>query len=383
VTRPRLLFLSLSSRQFGGGEAYLLNLLDHFRLKSDVFIACARENPLMIQRVTQRGLPVLELSLGYRHLVANTRSLAAWHAQEGFHLVHANGRRSQLFGALLSRRTGLPLVGADLVANLNWEGSAAGIVQNLLAALLNRLLVVPRCDRILVLCEHMRRESLRWLRVPPDRLVTVYNAVDPDFFAPQARDEALAESLGIPPQVPVIGCVARFVSHKGQRTLIEATARLARNSPARVLLVGDGPDEADLRRQIREQGLEDRFVLTGFPADLRPYLALMDVVVLPSRSEGLPTALLQAMSMERPVIGTDIQGIPELIRPGENGFLFPPGRIDLLESHLKSLLEDPQASRRMGRAGRERVLSTFSLPVMLEKIETIYREVLSSRDRPH
>lgn len=371
MPRRKLLFLSLSSRQFGGGEVYLLNLLRHFRERDDVFVACARENDLMLERVRGLGLSCEAMPLGYRTLPAVVRRLEALHADHGFDLVHANGRRSQLFGALLARRTGLPVVGADLVATLDWTGSPAAILQNLLAAIVNRAVAVPRMKRILVLTEHMRQESLRWLRVPPDRIVTVPNAVDPAWFHPLAPDPDLRSSLGIPADAPVVLCSARLVEHKGHALLIDAMARVP---GAWLLLIGDGPLEADLRARLAGRP----YTLRDFPLDIRPYYALADVVALTSRQEGLPTALLQAMAMERPVIGTDVQGIPEVVRPGENGWLVPLRRPDVLAERLRSLLADPALRLRMGRRGREIVLEKFSLPRMLARIDEIYADVLGA-----
>lgn len=372
----KILFVNLSSTQFGGGEVYLLNLLRHFRERAEVAVACARENGLMLERVRALGVRHREFPLGYRHLPGVVRSLAEWQAEEGFDLVHANGRRSQLSAALLAGRTGVPVVGADLVATLTWSGRPAEVAQNLVAALVNRLVAVPRMKRIVVLCEHMRQESLRWLRIPPERLVTVYNAVDPDHFAPQPPGAELKRSLGFPAESPVIGCSARLVPHKGQGLLVEAVARL-RRSDLRVLLIGDGPDEEDLRRRIAALGLEPQFHLMDFPLDLRPYLALVDVLVLPSSSEGLPTALLQGMAMERPVVGTDVQGIPEVIRDGVNGRLFPLGDADALADRLRELLDSPDRRAEMGREGRRRVLEDFSLSRMLERLEAVYDQALA------
>lgn len=369
MPRRKLLFLSLSSRQFGGGEVYLLNLLRHFRERDDVFVACAAENELMIERVRALDLPHEAMPLGYRTLPAVVRRLQALHAQHGFDLVHANGRRSQLFGALLAQRTGLPVVGADLVATLDWTGSPAAVLQNLVAAVLNRLVAVPRLRRIVVLTDHMRQESLRWLRVPPERIVTVPNAVDPEWFQPREPDAALRAGLGVPPEAPVVLCSARLVEHKGHDLLLDALDRLPDVFP---LLIGDGPLEARLRARLSGRP----YALLDFPLDIRPYYALADVVALTSRQEGLPTALLQAMAMERPVVGTDVQGIPEVVRPGENGWLAPLGRPEVLADRLRSLVDDPALRLQMGRRGREIVLERFSLPRMLQRIEEVYASAL-------
>ena len=383
--RRKILVLSLSSTQFGGGEVWLLHVLRHLRDKHDLFVACARENKRMIERVDALGIPFIELPLGYRHVPSGVSRLARWHALEGFDLVYANGRRSQLFGALLAHRADLPVVGGDLLLNLPWSGGLGAIARNLLATAINRLVAVPRMTTIITICEFVRQELVGPLRVAPDKVVTIVNAVDAHHFAPQPRDESLARGLGIPSGAPVVCCSARLVPHKGQEVLIDAVEML-RRSPggpdAWVVLIGDGPDEARLRRKIAATGASDRYRIIDFPADIRPYYALADVVVLASREEGMPTALLQAMAMERPVVGTEAQGIPEAIRHGENGFLFPMDETPALAARIGEVLADPTRAAEMGRAGRRRVLADFRLDTMLARIEEVF-ERARAKPRRH
>ena len=354
---------------------YLLNLLRHFGQQHQVSAALAVENCLMIERVRELGVPFRTYSLSYRGVSKVSRQLAEWHRGRCFDVIHANGRRSQFFGSWLQRRTGLPMVGADLVATLSTGGPWREALKNLTAAWINRWLVIPRMQRLIVLCEFMRRQSLEQLRVPAEKVVTVYNGVDHRHFSPADAEPGL---LPIEPERLVVVCSARFVPHKGHRVLIEAVDQLRQrlDLPFSVLLIGDGPEEAALRSEVAQRGLQDLFLWMEFPPDIRPYLARASLVVLPSFQEGVPTALLQGMAMARPVVGTDLQGIPEIVEHDWNGLTFPAGDAGRLAHHLQTLLSSPETRIRMGQRGRQRLLERFTLERMLDRIEQLYGQAI-------
>ncbi|NDD28040.1 MAG: glycosyltransferase family 1 protein [Proteobacteria bacterium] len=376
--RRRILFLSLSSTQFGGGEVFLFHLVRHALASCDVFVACAAENRLLVERMRDLDVSLIEMPLSYRQVPAGVRRLVAWHARERFDLVYANGRRSQLFGSFVARRTGLPMVGADLIVHLPWSGGVLAFTRNLLASLLNRVVAVPWAVRIITICEFVRQELVRRFRVSPEKVVTVWNAVDAEHFAPQAADASFAASRGIAPDAAVVVCSARLVEHKGQAVLIDAIDRLRRQGrfDGWLVLIGDGPDEARLRARIAGTSAPHRCIITDFPMDIRPWYARADVVVLASREEGLPTALLQAMSMARPVVGTNVQGIPESVTHGENGLLVPVDDPAELSEALARVLADREAAVRMGEAGRQRVLRDFRLEIMLARFDAVLDDAM-------
>jgi glycosyltransferase involved in cell wall biosynthesis len=171
--------------------------------------------------------------------------------------------------------------------------------------------------------------------------------------------------------------IGRFVAEKGHRHLLEAAARIERTKPgAHWVLVGAGELEASLKHQARGLGLESRVHFTGWRDDIPEVLAVSDVFVLPSESEGFGRVVVEAMAMARPVVATAVGGVPEIVQDGQTGILVPPSDPAALADAVRSLLDDPARASRLGAAGRARAESRFTLTAHVDGVERVYAEVL-------
>ena len=204
----------------------------------------------------------------------------------------------------------------------------------------------------------------------------MHNGVELDrrTAAADVRDE-----LGIPPSAPLVGEVARLCDVKGQRELIAALVSVPE---ARLVLVGvdlerAGAFQTDLEREADSLGVRERVVFAGRRSDAAELLGQFDVVALPSRTEGLPLVLLEAMARSRVVVATPVGGTPELVVDGETGFLVPPGDTDALASAIRRLLADEPLRARMGEAGRRRVAERFDAATMCRRVLALYDEVVA------
>ena len=207
------------------------------------------------------------------------------------------------------------------------------------------------------------RDAIVARGVPPERITVVPNAVDVDRFRPMPRDPALAASLGIEAGELVVGYISTFSPYEGIPTLLEAAARLhAIGRRIRVLLVGDGKDEATIRDAGRRLGLFDEGALLmpgRVPHDqIARYYSLLDVFVVPrtaNRVSQLVTPLkpYEAMAMEQAVVVSDLPALREIVTPGETGLTFRPDDADDLAEVLAALLDDPTLRGRLGRRARE------------------------------
>jgi glycosyltransferase involved in cell wall biosynthesis len=203
----------------------------------------------------------------------------------------------------------------------------------------------------------------------------VHNGVAP---APPANGGLRAE-LGLPDGVPLVGEVARLCDVKGQRELIAALAEVP---DARLVLVGDDLEQGGafrdaLEREAGRAGVRDRVVFTGPRPDARALIGELDVLALPSWTEGLPLVVLEAMASARPVVATPVGGTPELVEDGETGLLVPPRDPGALAAALRRLLADADLRRRLGEAGERRVRERFSLDAMTGRVLAIYDEIVA------
>jgi colanic acid/amylovoran biosynthesis glycosyltransferase len=180
------------------------------------------------------------------------------------------------------------------------------------------------------------------------------------------------------PQSPRLVCVGRLCEAKGQLLLVEAAARLrARNIEFDVVLAGDGPLRTEIETAIKRHGLEDTVRITGWisNSDVREAILAARALILPSFAEGLPVVIMEAMALRRPVASTFVAGIPELVRPGESGWLFPAGSLDELVATMQDVLSTPAADiKRMGEAGYLKVLELHSIDKEAAKLAQLFRQ---------
>jgi glycosyltransferase involved in cell wall biosynthesis len=232
--------------------------------------------------------------------------------------------------------------------------------------------VFKRCD-LLVYVSEKQSEYWRSKGLAGKRDIVIHNGVDLEHFrdrsAPGQR-EALRKQCGASENDLLIGICAALRPEKAHRDLLLALARLReRGIAAKVLIVGDGPERSTIEQTIAALNLSSCVFITGFKDDVRPYLAICDIIVLASRAiETLSIAALEAMAMGKPLVLTRIGGAEEQVIDGNNGFLYEPGDIEALTDKLAGL-QLQSTRKRMGSASRERVESLFSESRMMEQFE--------------
>jgi colanic acid/amylovoran biosynthesis glycosyltransferase len=201
--------------------------------------------------------------------------------------------------------------------------------------------------------------------------------VDPLLFVPQPF-------RCLPDTIQIL-CVGRLVPSKGQYILLAAVERLVRShANVRLRLVGDGPDRERLERAIASKGLGRCVTLEGSVNQdhIRDYYRQADIFVLPSFAEGIPVVLMEAMAMEVPCISTFVAGIPELVRNEIDGILIPPSDEQALAFSIGRLIEDPNLRRRLGAAGRQRVIEKYDLDRNVARLAEIFTDRIGSHRRP-
>ena len=213
--------------------------------------------------------------------------------------------------------------------------------------------------------------SQLYLRCKPadwPKIQVVRCGIEPSFHGSTAVEM-------LPPRRLV--CVGRLCEAKGQLLLVEATARLrAKGINLDLVLAGDGPIRADIEAAVKRHGLEDRVRITGWISSdgVREEILAARALVLPSFAEGLPVVIMEAMALRRPVLSTFVAGIPELVRAGENGWLFPAGSLDDLEAAMEDCLSrSVDDIQRMGNAGHARVIERHSIDVEAAKLADLFR----------
>jgi glycosyltransferase involved in cell wall biosynthesis len=217
--------------------------------------------------------------------------------------------------------------------------------------------------------------------VPRDRIRVVWNGVAIESFqAPDPdRVASFRREFGVNDGQYLVGTVTRLREEKGNRYLIEAAVEVCRALPGtRFVIVGDGPLRSELESLRTTLGLEGRLFFAGFRRDIDVALAAMDVVTVPSLTEGLPLAVLEAAAAGRPLAASAVGGTPEIITPEVHGLLVPPADAAALAAATIRLIRDPALAAKLGRAARERCRE-FSIERNVAALETVYDELLNER----
>ena len=213
--------------------------------------------------------------------------------------------------------------------------------------------------------------------LPPEKLRLIYNGIRPVSPSDVTHD-ALCGELGLPSGSRLIGAVGRLWHQKRIKDVIWAADLLkVIRKDVHLLIIGDGPLREDLERFRDLCLIEDQVHFLGARNDVMRLMPHFDVLWLASGFEGLPNSIMEAMACGVPVVATDIRGNRELVVHGQTGFLVPVGDRAGLARYAHKILEDPELGRRLGEAGRQRILAEFTVETMVEKHAALYRELLS------
>jgi glycosyltransferase involved in cell wall biosynthesis len=236
-------------------------------------------------------------------------------------------------------------------------------------------LIVRRFDRVIAVSGRIRDE-VHAAAVPADKVRLLHNAIVIERYARTGRRGFLAELLGRPVAGPVIASIGRMSPEKGHLDLIEALGiAAARGCRMSAVLVGDGPERQRLVDRIQALGLQESVHLPGYLKQPERVLEETDLAVLPSHTEGLPNAALEALIMEVPVLATRVGGTPEVITDGETGCLVEPRSPEALADALIDFVNDPLRWKQMARRGKLQVESRFNFHSRTRELEAIYAEL--------
>ena len=196
-----------------------------------------------------------------------------------------------------------------------------------------------------------------------------------DFDGDRAEER---RRLGIEPGRFVVGWFGRMTAVKRTGDLLSALAALReRGVDALLLLVGGGDDQLRLEQQARDLGLARDCLFVGYQESIARWYAICDVVVLASANEGTPVTIIEALAAGRPVVATNVGGVPDVVEDGVSGYLVPPRDADAMAERLAALAEDPDLRERLGSAGRQRVLRRYAVSRLVDDVDTLYRALLA------
>lgn len=362
----------VASMKTGGTQTHLLQVLrfiDRSRFRPHLY--CLRDQGDLIDAARDLDVDVRTFSMAgslksprdvaglmrLRHALARLRPS----------VVHGYLLRGNFYAAVAAAMAAVPVV-VTSKRGLHRPGSLS---ERLAVRVSNRLSTTVTGNSPAVL-EFTREVEGR----VPEPLVMIPSGIDTDRFDP-SRIQGLRSELGIGDE-PLIGTVFTWRPIKGFRLLFEAFARVRAQIPdVRLLVAGEGELRGEPAELAGRLGITDAITCLGRRRDMPEVLATFDVFVLPSESEGMSNALLEAMAMERPVVATAVGGNPSVIEEARSGFLVDYPNVTALSERLGVVLADPERGRELGRAARQRVVEGYSAVSMVRQIEELYQRLLA------
>jgi glycosyltransferase involved in cell wall biosynthesis len=298
-------------------------------------------------------------------------------------VVHTHSSKAGILGRWAAHRVNVPVV-VHTIHGLAFTASTSRAA-NTVYRILERQ-AAPLTHKIVCVADAMRDQSLAANIGAPEQYVTVYSGMETAAFVnpPVPRAEVRAK-LGLRDEHVAVGTIARLFHLKGHEDLLDLAPELCATYPnLRFLWVGDGLLRASFGRRIAAMNLTDRFILTGLvdPSRIPELAGAMDILVHPSRREGLARAIVQGQLAGAPAIAYDIDGNREGLIDGQTGFIVPPFDVKQLGEKLRALLDNPSQRAAMGEAGRAFAVGRFDAKVMVEALERVYVDAHAARAAP-
>lgn len=277
-------------------------------------------------------------------------------------ILQTHGYKANIVGRLLAPRFGLPWIA--FLHGETWENWKVRVYSAL------ERCAICGADRV-VAVSHEMVTRLVARGIPSSKVRAVHNAC---LFEPVSDAIHTASCHDTP---PVVGVVARLSPEKGVDVGLHVHALVTRRFPdARLFIAGEGPEANTLRGLAERLGIAPAVQWLGYREDVSDLYRHMAILLIPSRSEGLPNVALEAMAHGLPVVAAAVGGIPEVITDGQSGFLAPPGDVETLALRVGQLLGDVNLRQRLGDRGREEVTARFSPAMRIRALTAIYEEVL-------
>ena len=320
-----------------------------------------------IAEATRRGFHTVLLVQRRRYdanLIFQTWRIIRAH---NINLVQSHSYKPAFMAWCLKRLTGLP-----------WLAFTHGYTsENKRMALYNRLdrWLLKRADRVIVVSEALKRQ-LTAAGVAGDRIQVIHNAIDPADHVPERDGIAFRRQCAAGPQELLVGVIGRFSPEKGHTVFLDAFRTVVKVLPrTKAVFIGDGQDSSRLQAMVHALGLEERVVFAGHQSDMSPVYSALDLIVIPSFSEGLPNVLLEAMLHGKAVVATAVGGIPEVMSAGLSDWLVPPADPLALADKMIAVLESPALRTAIGEAGQSQVRARFTPEARARQMAAVYHEL--------
>lgn len=334
-------------------------------VKTKKFLKEFNNKVVVISQLKRNINPINDLSALIRLYILFCR--------EKFDIVHTHTAKAGVLGRIAARIARVSTT-IHMPHGHNFYGYFGPLLSKLVIT--TERFLAHFTDRIIALTELEKRDLIEFKVTNDERISLIYQGLELDRFTQaNINNIKIRESFNIRPEEYVVGMIGRLEPIKGPEYFIEAAREISKEfAQLKFILVGEGSLRKNLEARIKNLGLEDRFIFTGWREDIPEILSILDILVLPSLNEALGMVLIEAQAMGVPVVATKTGGIPEVIKDNQTGILIPAGDFKSLTLAIRHLLTDKQKRLNMAETAKSWVRDRFKARDMVEKISQLYQE---------
>ncbi len=334
-----------------------------------VLVAC-QEKSQIARQAARAGLPVFIVRMRSAFDPLAITRLLRIIKSEKVNIIHTHSSRDSWIGGIAGRASGIPVVRSRHLSTPVGTGWQTTFVYRYLA------------DVIITSGTRIKEALVARNRLDPEKIVSIAAGVDTERFdIRKSSGDSILNEFGLKDAFPLVGIVAILRSWKGHLYLLEAVPKVVSIFPeARFLIVGNGPAYNSVLQKIRDLGIEKYVIMTNFRDDIPEIIAALDIFILPSyASEATSQVIPQALAMCKPIIATNVGGIPEIIDNGVTGLLVPPKNHAAISDAIIWMAKHREETNEMAIKGREKVLKHYTLQRMIDCTASVYCHVLKKK----
>jgi glycosyltransferase involved in cell wall biosynthesis len=368
--RIRVLHL-ISGDLWAGAEAHAEMLLSWLKRNPDLEVSAIIFNEgRLSQKLKSVDIPVYFLDEKRNSSLLLLMKIRQILSEERVQILHTHRYKENVIGGLAGSFSGVPHL-VQTVHGLNEPFRGIKKIKANLYNLLDRWTTRFLFDKIIMVSSQQGERFKERFNGP--RTVYIHNGVDLQKIKANKSKIEVRRDLGIDEDSPLVGTAGRLVPVKGLDYLLKATTIMQRKLPRlKVLIIGEGPEKKGLEDTVSKLGIDSQVIFAGEREDVYDLISAMDVLVLPSLSEGIPMVLLEALALEVPVVASAVGGIPEVITHRSTGFLVQPKEERALAEACLYLLQDKAHARALAHEGKKLIKTKFSAEVMAQKVFHLY-----------
>lgn len=359
------------SNGWGGQEIRILAECKAFRERGIDVIIATQPDATLLTKAREAGLTVIPVCMHKALNIGAVLQLAKIIRVNQIDIVHTHSSVDHRLAGIAARLTGRPIVRSRHLST------------PIKRSPLSKALYTKLADKVITSGQFIRKAMIERNGMAPNHIVSIPAGINIDQFSLERNLPDIRINFGIKDNDFVVGIVGVLRSWKGHADLIHAAVLAKQHIPhLKLLIVGEGPQRPTIEQLIDETRSHDFVYLAGHQADPAPFMKAMDVVTLPSyANEATSQVLPQAMAMFRPVISTDIGGLPEVIIHEKTGLLVPPRSPEKLANAIIRLYETPALRSTLATQGRQHVLNQFTFEIMIDNTQRVYEELLIGRGK--